>query len=343
MDTFEALKNEALAALKTCSSVSQLQEIKTQFLGPKSQLVACLKNLKTLSPEEKVSVGRKVNELKSLLEQEIVKKAQQLHTQEKLSKLGDPIDPSLLNPYAPMTPLHPLTQTRNRILSIFKGLGYAVAEGPEIETEWFCFDALNVPPNHPARAEQDTFFLRDQTSSTTKQKDNESFILRTQTSTVQIRSLDQHKPPFRVVSPGRVFRRDTVDATHNFNFHQIEGLCIDKDISVADLKGTLDFFVEKFFGKRFETRLRPSFFPFTEPSFEMDIFVHDLGKFHDTWIEVWGCGMVNPNVLRNAGLDPEEWHAFAFGFGVERLAMLLYGIEDIRRFYQNDVRFLNQF
>ena len=343
MDTFEALKNEALAALKSCSSVSQLQEIKTQFLGPKSQLVACLKNLKTLSPEEKVSVGRKVNELKSLLEQEIVKKAQQLHTQEKLSKLGDPIDPSLLNPYAPMTPLHPLTQTRNRILSIFKGLGYAVAEGPEIETEWFCFDALNVPPNHPARAEQDTFFLRDQTSSTTKQKDNESFILRTQTSTVQIRSLDQHKPPFRVVSPGRVFRRDTVDATHNFNFHQIEGLCIDKDISVADLKGTLDFFVEKFFGKRFETRLRPSFFPFTEPSFEMDIFVHDLGKFHDTWIEVWGCGMVNPNVLRNAGLDPEEWHAFAFGFGVERLAMLLYGIEDIRRFYQNDVRFLNQF
>ena len=343
MDTFEALKDEALAALKTCSSVSQLQEIKTQFLGPKSQLVACLKNLKTLSPEEKVSVGRKVNELKTLLEQEIAKKNQQLHTQEKLSKLGDPIDPSLLNPYAPMTPLHPLTQTRNRILSIFKGLGYAVAEGPEIETEWFCFDALNVPPNHPARAEQDTFFLRDKTSSTTKQKDDESFILRTQTSTVQIRSLDQHKPPFRVVSPGRVFRRDTVDATHNFNFHQIEGLCIDRAISVADLKGTLDFFVEKFFGKRFETRLRPSFFPFTEPSFEMDIFVHDLGKFHDTWIEVWGCGMVNPNVLRNAGLDPEEWHAFAFGFGVERLAMLLYGIEDIRRFYQNDVRFLNQF
>ena len=343
MDTFEALKNEALEALKTCSNVSQLQEIKTQYLGPKSQLVACLKSLKTLSPEEKISVGRRVNELKSLLEQEIAKKTQQLHTQEKLSKLGDPIDPSLLNPYAPMTPLHPLTQTRNRILSIFKELGYAVAEGPEIETEWFCFDALNVPPNHPARAEQDTFFLRDKTSSTTKQKDNESFILRTQTSTVQIRSLDQHKPPFRVVSPGRVFRRDTVDATHNFNFHQIEGLCIDKDISVADLKGTLDFFVEKFFGKRFETRLRPSFFPFTEPSFEMDIFVHDLGKFHDTWIEVWGCGMVNPNVLRNAGLDPEEWHAFAFGFGVERLAMLLYGIEDIRRFYQNDVRFLNQF
>ena len=343
MDTFEALKSEALAALKICSSVSQLQEIKTQFLGPKSQLVACLKNLKTLSPEEKVLVGRSVNELKSLLEQEISRKNQQLHTQEKLSKLGAPVDPSLLNPYAPMTPLHPLTQTRNRILSIFKGLGYAVAEGPEIETEWFCFDALNVPANHPARAEQDTFFLRDKTSATTQQKGDESFILRTQTSTVQIRSLDQHEPPFRVVSPGRVFRRDTVDATHNFNFHQIEGLCIDKDISVADLKGTLDFFVEKFFGKRFETRLRPSFFPFTEPSFEMDIFVHDLGKFHNTWIEVWGCGMVNPNVLKNAGLDPEIWHAFAFGFGVERLAMLLYGIEDIRRFYQNDVRFLNQF
>ena len=343
MDTFETLKNEALEAMKRCSSVSQLQEIKTRYLGPKSQLITHLKSLKTLSPEEKASVGRRVNELKNLLEQEIAKEAQQLHTQEKLSKLGAPIDPSLLNPYAPITSLHPLTQTRCRILSIFKSLGYAIAEGPEIETEWFCFDALNVPPNHPARAEQDTFFLKDKSCVTTKQKNTENYILRTQTSTVQIRSLEQHKPPFRVVSPGRVFRRDTVDATHNFNFHQIEGLCIDKNISVADLKGTLDFFVEKFFGKRFDTRLRPSFFPFTEPSFEMDIFVKDLGKFHNTWIEVWGCGMVNPNVLRNAGLDSEEWQAFAFGFGVERLAMLLYGIEDIRRFYQNDIRFLNQF
>lgn len=343
MDTFEHLKNESLKAVDLCSSVSQLQEVKTQYLGPKSQLVACLKGLKALTPEEKISVGRNVNELKSILEQEIAKKAQQLRTQERLSKLGAPIDPSLLNPYAPMAPLHPLTQTRNRILSIFKRLGYAVAEGPEIETEWFCFDALNVPQNHPARAEQDTFFLHKKTCATTTPKADENLVLRTQTSTVQIRSLAQHKPPFRVVSPGRVFRRDTVDATHSFNFHQIEGLCVDKDISVADLKGTLDFFVEKFFGKRFETRLRPSFFPFTEPSFEMDIFVHDLGKFHDTWIEVWGCGMVNPNVLRNVGLDANEWQAFAFGFGVERLAMLLYGIEDIRRFYQNDVRFLSQF
>lgn len=343
MDTFEPLKNEALEAVEQCSSVSQLQEIKTQYLGPKSQLMATLKTLKTLPPEEKVTVGRKVNELKTVLEGAIADKAQQLRNQEKLSKLGAPIDPSLLNPYTPMTPLHPLTQTRNRILSVFKSLGYAVAEGPEIETEWFCFDALNVPPNHPARAEQDTFFLHNKTCSTTKPKSDESYILRTQTSTVQIRSFAQHKPPFRVVSPGRVFRRDTVDATHNFNFHQIEGLCIDKDISVADLKGTLDFFVEKFFGKRFETRLRPSFFPFTEPSFEMDIFVQNLGKFHNTWIEVWGCGMVNPNVFRNTGLDPNEWQGFAFGFGVERLAMLLYGIEDIRRFYQNDVRFLNQF
>lgn len=343
MNTFELLKDESLNAIDRCSSVSQLQDVKAQYLGPKSQLIACLKSLKTLPQEEKVTVGRNVNELKTLLEHAIVKKTQQLHNQEKLSKLGAPIDPSLLNPYVPTAPLHPLTQTRERILDIFKRLGYSVAEGPEIETEWFCFDALNVPKNHPARAEQDTFFLHGKGCSTTQRKSDEEFILRTQTSTVQIRSLAQHKPPFRVVSPGRVFRRDTVDATHNFNFHQIEGLCIDKNISVADLKGTLDFFVESFFGKRFETRLRPSFFPFTEPSFEMDIFVHDLGKFHNTWIEVWGCGMVNPNVLRNAGLDADEWQAFAFGFGVERLAMLLYGIEDIRRFYQNDTRFLSQF
>ena len=344
MGTFEQIKQDALSAIKACESVSSLQNVKTQYLGPKSQIIATLKGLKDLSREEKAIVGQKINAVKSEIENAIATKSKALQNQERLSKLGDKIDPSLLTPYAELTPLHPLTQTRQRILSIFKQLGYSIAEGPEIETEWFCFDALNVPQNHPARAEQDTFFFSpDFKSITTGKKSNENYILRTQTSTVQIRSLAQHKPPFKVVSPGRVFRRDTVDATHNFNFHQIEGLCVDKNISIVDLKGTLDYFVQKFFGKSFKTRLRPRFFPFTEPSFEMDIFVTDLGKFHNTWIEVWGCGMVNPNVFKNAGLDPNEWQAFAFGFGVERLAMLLYGIEDIRRFYQNDVRFLSQF
>ena len=343
MAMFEQLREEALAAIEGCLNIAELQAIKTKYLGSKSQLVVALKGVKDLSPEEKSKMGQAVNGLKKVLEEAIASKGKMLANAERLKQLGNVIDPSLQTPYASSVPLHPITQASNRILAIFKQLGYAVEEGSEIETEWFCFDALNVPLNHPARAEQDTFFLRDKACVTTSKKSQEDYLLRTQTSTVQIRSLAQHTPPFRVVSPGRVFRRDTVDATHNFNFHQIEGLCVDRNISIADLKGTLDYFVQKFFGKSFKTRLRPSFFPFTEPSFEMDIFVTDLGKFHNTWIEVWGCGMVNPNVLRNAGFGDGEWQAFAFGFGVERLAMLLYGIEDIRRFYQNDVRFLNQF
>lgn len=344
MDTLEQLQSVAIRTIQACESVSEIHSLKAQYLGPKSQILSILKNLKNLPPETRASEGKKVNSIKQSLEFAISEKIKILQNNERLQKLGSPIDPSLPSTYATSKPLHLLTQTRQRILSIFKQLGYTIAEGPEIETEWFCFDALNVPINHPARAEKDTFFFDNNVSvSTTKKKENEHYLLRTQTSTVQIRSLEKHTPPFKVVSPGRVFRRDTVDATHNFNFHQIEGLCIDKNISLVDLKGTLDYFVKKFFGKSFKTRLRPSFFPFTEPSFEMDIFVQDLGKFHNTWIEVWGCGMVNPNVLRNAGIDPDEWQAFAFGFGVERLTMLLYGIEDIRRFYQNDIRFLSQF
>lgn len=344
MDALESLKAEALKAIGNCSSVSDLQAIKSRYLGGGSQIIGLLKNLKNLPQEEKVVAGQQINTFKRTLEEEIGKRNKWLQNQERLKKLGDPIDPSLLTSYASATPLHPLTQTRQRIVSIFKRLGYSVAEGPEIETEWFCFDALNVPPNHPARAEKDTFFFQKNTKVvTTKKKADEAYLLRTQTSTVQIRSLGEHKPPFKVVSSGRVFRRDTVDATHNFNFHQVEGICVDQNISIVDLRGTLDFFVREFFGKNIKTRLRPSFFPFTEPSFEMDIFVEKLGKFHNTWIEVWGCGMVNPHVLSNAGLDPQEWQGFAFGFGVERLAMFLYGIEDIRQFYQNDTRFLSQF
>ncbi|MFQ6723126.1 MAG: phenylalanine--tRNA ligase subunit alpha [Opitutales bacterium] len=342
--TFETLKSEALTAIQSCKSVVALQEVKTQFLGPKSTLITSLKNLKNLPLEEKIQSGKEINGVKAAIEALLSQKQNELQTQERLKKLGDPIDPSLEGPYPQARSLHPLTQTRQRILSIFKQLGYAVAEGPEIETEWFCFDALNVPKHHPARAAQDTFFFEEgKAIGTTSQKEDEFYLLRTQTSTVQIRTLAKHTPPFKVISPGRVFRRDTVDATHNFNFHQIEGLCIDKKTSIVDLKGTLDYFVQKFFGKAFKTRMRPSYFPFTEPSFEMDIFVPKLGKFKDTWIEVWGCGMVNRNVLSNAGLNPDEWQGFAFGFGVERLAMLLYGIEDIRRFYQNDTRFLTQF
>lgn len=342
--TLEQLKVEALSVIQSCENVVALQEIKTKFLGPKSVLITALKNLKNLPLEEKIKNGKEINVVKVAIESSLIQKQGELHLQERLKKLGDKIDPSLLGPYSKTVSLHPLTQVRQRILSIFKQLGYSVTEGPELETEWFCFDALNVSKHHPARAEQDTFFLeKGKDVATTSRHADELYLLRTQTSTVQVRALESHTPPFKVIAPGRVFRRDTVDATHNFNFHQIEGLCIDKNISIVDLKGTLDYFVKKFFGKAFKTRMRPSYFPFTEPSFEMDIFVPKLGKFKNIWIEVWGCGMVNQNVLRNANLDPNEWQAFAFGFGVERLAMLLYGIEDIRRFYQNDVRFLEQF
>lgn len=338
------LQREAQQAMQACVTFSDLQAVKTQYLGPKSLLVQQLKGLRLLSPEEKAQQGKYINQVKRNLESMLDEVHRALQTREQLKKLGDTIDPSLPCCHPTIKPLHPLTQTRRRMVEIFKELGYMVAEGPELETEWFCFDALNVPPHHPARAEKDTFFFDDDTTvATTSKHAQGAYLLRTQTSTVQIRTFQKHPPPFRIVSPGRVFRRDTVDATHNFNFHQIEGLAIDKASSLVDLKATLNHFVHKFFGRSFKLRLRPSFFPFTEPSFEIDIFITNLGKLHNTWLEVCGCGMVNPQVLRNVQLDPNMWQGFAFAFGIERMAMLLYGIDDIRHFYQDDTRFLSQF
>ena len=342
MGNLENLQITAEQAVRACGSFAELQTVKTRFLGSKSEIIGCLKALKDCEPTEKAQRGKVLNAVKTAIETVISEQTKALQSRERLKKLGAPIDPTLPSPYPSVKPLHPLTQVRKRIAGIFKQLGYSVAEGSEIETEWFCFDALNAPENHPSRSEQDTFFLPTKEVTTTSRKADERYLLRTQTSTVQIRTLLKHKPPLKIISPGRVFRRDTDDATHRFNFHQIEGLCIDKNTSVADLKGTLDYFVRQFFGKDFKVRLRPSFFPFTEPSFEVDIFITNLGKFHNTWLEVLGCGMVHPNVFKNSDLDT-DWQGFAFGFGIERLAILLYEIEDIRRFYQNDERFLAQF
>jgi len=342
MENLEALQSTAEQAVRACDSFAELQAVKTRFLGSKSEIIGRLKALKDCDPTEKAQRGKVLNTVKTAIETVIAEQTKALQSCERLKKLGNPIDPTLPSPYPSAKPLHPLTQVRKRIADIFKQLGYSVAEGAELETEWFCFDALNAPENHPSRSDKDTFFLPTKEVGTTSRKADEKYLLRTQTSTVQIRTLLKHKPPLKIISPGRVFRRDTDDATHRFNFHQVEGLCIDKNTSVADLKGTLDYFVRQFFGKDFKVRLRPSFFPFTEPSFEVDIFITNLGKFHNTWLEVLGCGMVHPNVFKNCGID-DNWQGFAFGFGIERLAMLLYGIEDVRRFYQNDERFLAQF
>ncbi|MDR0756202.1 MAG: phenylalanine--tRNA ligase subunit alpha [Puniceicoccales bacterium] len=344
VDVLTKLHKEASLAIEAVDSMPALQLVKTQYLGPKSALMAQLKTLSTLPNEQKVAIGQTINRIKQDLEQSLTRKGSSLQEKMQLVRLGNPPDPSLANPIHLQVPMHPLTQTRDKMLSIFTQLGFSTVEGPEIDTEWFCFDALNVPKKHPARNEQDTFFLHQSARvSSTSKRANENYLLRTHTSTVQIRTLLKHRPPLKIVSSGRVFRRDTVDATHNFNFHQTEGLCVSSKTNLLDLKGTLDFFVKAFFGETYKMRLRPSFFPFTEPSFEMDIFVSNLRKIKDTWIEICGCGMVHPKVFEAVGLNGQEWQGFAFGFGVERLAMLLYGIDDVRHFYQNDERFLKQF
>ncbi len=343
MEEILQLESEVREALKKASSVQDSYALKTTYLGSKSKLVAALKGLRNLSAEEKISKGKYLNEIKEHIERLFAEHLEKINRQKQLSALGDIPDLSLPSPDNFGCSPHPLTQIQDKILAIFSKLGYSIMEGPEIDTEWFCFDALNVPENHPARNEQDTFFLPSQTHVNVSKHGEENYLLRTHTSTVQVRTLLKNEPPLRIVSPGRVFRRDTVDATHNFNFHQIEILCVEEGITVADLKGTIDHFVHSFFGKNFKTRLRPSFFPFTEPSYEVDIFVPQLGNFKNRWIEVWGCGMVNPKVFDSVGYDNNKWQGFAFGMGVERLAMLLYAVEDIRRFYTNDVRFLRQF
>ena len=338
----QALQSEGLQAFERAHSLQNLQDIKSLYLGPKGALSLQMKSLKDLPPDERGSVGKAVNAVKEVFEGALNQKREALQKAARLSHLGPAIDPSLPSSFPSQAPLHPLTQTRQLLLSIFKKLGFTAVEGPDVDTEWFCLDAHNIPENHPARAEKDTFFLKDIRIPLTPKHADEAYILRTQTSTVQIRTMLKHQPPLKVVSAGRVFRRDNVDATHNFNFYQLEGLQVDRETSLVDLKATLDYAVREIFGKNYKTRLRPSFFPFTEPGFEMDVFVEKLGKFRNEWIELLGCGMVHPNVFRAVGLE-EGWQGFAFAFGLDRLTMFLHGIEDIRRLYQNDERFLRQF
>ena len=320
------------------------EHFKASISGPKGKLTEIMKLMSAVPKEDKPAVGKKINEAKQVIQKHFDTVLDQIEEAELLSRLGPPVDPTLPSPDCPKGGMHPIAQVRDQVVDLFHRIGFSVAEGTELETEYYCFDALNIPADHPARDMQDSYFMPDHTQiANVSKKEQERYLLRTHTSSVQIRTLLDEKPPVRIVAPGRCFRRDTPDATHSANFHQIEGLYVDEGVSLSDLKSTLDFFVKKTFGDSAKTRLRPSFFPFTEPSFEMDFYSPDLGKLSHKWLEIMGCGMVDPEVLKAVGLDPDKYTGFAFGMGIERIAMILQGVDDIRYYYQNDIRFLRQF
>ena len=323
---------------------AEFEAFKATISGPKGSLTDVMKSMGKVPKEDKPAMGKLINEAKTAVTAAFDEVIERLEAAELAAKLGPAIDPTLPCPDLDRGTLHPISQVREEMVALFRRIGFSVAEATEVDTEHYCFDALNIPSNHPARDMQDSYYLPDdlKVSNVSKHAD-EKYLLRTHTSTVQIRTMLKEKPPIRIVAPGRCFRRDTPDATHSANFHQIEGLYVDKDVTLLDLKATLDHFVKTIFGPKAKTRLRPSFFPFTEPSYEMDFFSPDLGKLSNKWLEIMGCGMVDPEVFKAVGIDPEVYTGFAFGMGIERIAMILQGVDDIRYYYQNDVRFLKQF
>jgi phenylalanyl-tRNA synthetase alpha chain len=332
----EQLRDDALVEIAAATDEQTLETVRVRYLGRSGSISAWADRMKSLSKEERPIVGKLLNDARKAVTAAIQQSADLLRTRKEASKLAN-IDTSLPGTAAELGTLHPLTQMLDRGIGIFRRMGFALAEGPDIETEWHCFDALNTAPDHPARNEQDTFYLPD------------GRLLRTHTSTVQIRTMENAPPPIRVIAPGAAYRRDEVDATHSAQFHQIEGLYVDEGVSVADLKGTLEFFLRELFGSDSKVRFRPHYFPFTEPSFEIDVRSKAL-KGGEKWLEVCGCGMVHPAVFeevnkarKDDAYDPEKWSGFAFGLGMDRLAMILFGIPDLRLFAGNDLRFLRQF
>jgi phenylalanyl-tRNA synthetase alpha chain len=332
----EDLRDAALAEVASAPDEQALEAARLRYLGRSGNISAWSERIKSLAKEEKPVVGKLLNQARVAVTAALEEKSEKLHKEKETGALAD-LDISLPGTPNEIGALHPLTQMLDRAIRIFRRMGFALAEGPDVEDEWHCFDALNTPPDHPARAEQDTFYLSD------------GRLLRTHTSTVQIRTMESAPPPIRVIAPGAAFRRDEVDATHSAQFHQIEGLYVDEAVSVADLKGTLEFFLRELFGADAEVRFRPHYFPFTEPSFEIDVKSKTL-KSGEKWIEVCGCGMVHPAVFEavnqargDKAYDPEKCSGFAFGLGMDRLAMILFDIPDIRLFAQNDLRFLRQF
>ncbi|MDR0692978.1 MAG: phenylalanine--tRNA ligase subunit alpha [Puniceicoccales bacterium] len=335
---------EARVTISGASSRVDFDNARSKILGPNGTFRELMKLLSGLPKEERPSMGQAINACKDRVEEIFKNKLAEIENRETIGSLGQSIDPTLMPISNGEILCHPLTKIRNRIVEIFSNLGFSTVEGSEIETEWFCFDALNTPESHPSRDDRDTFYFGKEVAiENVSKRSDEQYVLRTHTSTVQIRTMLQRKPPIRILSPGMVFRRDAIDATHYPTFHQCEGLVVDEGITVCDLKSILDFFFKKLTGENSEIRMRPSFFPFVSPGFEVDFRAKNLGKLSNRWIEICGCGMVAPNVFKNCGYVGDKISGFAFGMGIERLAMLLYGIDDIRLFFQNDSRFLKQF
>jgi len=333
----DAIKDQALAQFKAAANTKSLYDLKVQFLGKNGSLTEIMKEMANLPKEEKPLFGKKVNEVKSLLEQVYVEAEEALKKTEIEGKMAsEELDMTLPAYTRPTGSQHPVYKVTEEIFAIMSRVGYSIRTGPLIEKDYYNFEALNIPADHPARDMQDTFFI------------DPTHVLRTHTSPIQIHSLESEKPPLRIIGTGPVFRCDS-DISHLPNFHQIEGMCVDRKVSMADLKGTISFFVREFFGSGLKTRFRPSFFPFTEPSAEVDCSCPickgkgcSLCK-HTGWIEIGGCGLINPKVFHHAKINYPEWQGFAFGFGIERMGIIKYGIDDIRLFPENDVRFVRQF
>ena len=332
------IRERVMAELSEARATSRLEQIRVGVLGKKGELTGLLRGMGQLPPEERPKMGQLVNDVRKALEEALDKRAAELQAREKEARLAaEAVDVTMPGPERSAGALHPMNIALNRMVDIFVGMGYEVVEGPEVEYDHYNFELLNVPKNHPARDAQDTFYIED------------NILLRSQTSPVQARVMTTRKPPIRIISPGRVYRADEADATHSPVFHQLEGLVIDENITMGDLKGTLDEFARQMYGEGISTRFRPSFFPFTEPSAEVDLTCANCkGKGcrmckGTGWIEVLGAGMVNPHVLEMCGIDPKKYSGFAFGMGVERTTLLKYNIPNLRYLYENDLRFLTQY
>ncbi len=337
-EKLESIKQAALAAAENADSIGALEELRVQFLGKKGEVSAILKSLGSLSPEERPKMGALANEVRAEIEKALGEKKEILTSAAVTARLeSERLDITMPGKKTQVGGLHPINIVTDDMIDIFQSMGFDVVDGPEVETDYYNFEALNIPADHPARDMQDTFYL------------GENILLRTQTSAAQIRTMQNRKPPIRIVCPGRVFRADEVDATHSPVFHQMEGLVVDKGITMCDLKGVLEQFAHEIYGPDTKVKFRPSFFPFTEPSVEVDVTCSECGGKGcrvckgSGWIEILGAGMVHPNVLRACNIDPEEYSGFAFGIGLDRLTTTRYKISDIRLLFENDTRFLEQF
>ena len=337
-EALEKIKQTAASELAGCADIKELENLRVKFLGKKGELTAILKQMGSLSAEDRPKMGQLANEVRAAIEEELTERLASLKEKALEHQLrAEKLDVTMPGAAPALGKPHPLTLVMDEIKEIFLGMGFDIVSGPEVEYDHYNFEMLNMPKDHPSRDTQDTFYI------------NDNIVLRTQTSPVQARVMESTKPPLRIISPGRVYRSDAIDATHSPLFHQIEGLVVDKNVTMADLKGTLETFVKRLYGEDAVVRFRPHHFAFTEPSAELDTMCfHCHGEGcrlckGEGWIELLGCGMVNPKVLENCGIDPEEYSGFAFGLGLERVAMRRYNIDDLRLFFENDLRFLNQF